>query len=63
MFHFQVAVPSIVESAKDADILIFAIPHQFVENACRQMKGNIKPTAIGMSLIKVLIVAQFNWFR
>lgn len=51
------AVPDVVESAKDADILIFVVPHQFIRNLCTQMLGKIKPTAVGLSLIKVSIVA------
>lgn len=50
---FQVAVPDIVEAAKDADILIFVVPHQFIRNICSTLLGKIKPTAIGLSLIKV----------
>ncbi|XP_066477545.1 glycerol-3-phosphate dehydrogenase [NAD(+)], cytoplasmic-like [Tiliqua scincoides] len=47
-----VAVPEIVESANDADILIFVIPHQFIPKACEQLSSHIKPGAIGISLIK-----------
>uniref|UniRef100_A0A1B6LLG8 Glycerol-3-phosphate dehydrogenase [NAD(+)] n=1 Tax=Graphocephala atropunctata TaxID=36148 RepID=A0A1B6LLG8_9HEMI len=47
-----VAVPDVVEAAKDADILIFVVPHQFIGPLCNALKGKIKPTAIGLSLIK-----------
>ncbi|XP_033324032.1 glycerol-3-phosphate dehydrogenase 1 isoform X1 [Megalopta genalis] len=47
-----VAVPDLVEAAKDADILIFVIPHQFIQRICKTLLGNIKPTAVGLSLIK-----------
>ncbi|XP_071444762.1 glycerol-3-phosphate dehydrogenase [NAD(+)], cytoplasmic isoform X2 [Hetaerina americana] len=47
-----VAVPDVVEAAKDADILIFVVPHQFINGLCSAMKGKIKPTAVGLSLIK-----------
>lgn len=47
-----VAVPDVVEAAKDADILIFVVPHQFVRSLCSTLLGKIKPTAIGLSLIK-----------
>lgn len=50
---FQVAVPDVVEAAKDADILIFVIPHQFINKICSTLLGKIKPTAVGLSLIKV----------
>lgn len=42
-----------VEAAKDADILIFVVPHQFIKTLCKQMAGKIKSTAVGISLIKV----------
>ncbi|XP_076293531.1 glycerol-3-phosphate dehydrogenase 1 isoform X2 [Lasioglossum baleicum] len=47
-----VAVPDVVEAAKDADILIFVIPHQFIQRICKTLLGKIKPTAVGLSLIK-----------
>lgn len=47
------AVPDVVEAAKDADILIFVVPHQFIRPLCSTLLGKIKPTAIGLSLIKV----------
>ena len=48
-----VAVPDPVDAAKDADVLIFVVPHAFVAGLCKQMKGKMKKTAIGISLIKV----------
>lgn len=48
----QVAVPDLVEAAKNADILIFVVPHQFIPNFCKQLLGKIKPNAIAISLIK-----------
>ena len=47
-----VAIPDIVDAAADADILIFVIPHQFMERALSPLKGKLKPTAQGVSLIK-----------
>lgn len=47
-----VAVPDVVETAKDADILIFVIPHKFVPGLCKPLAGQLKPGAIGISLIK-----------
>jgi len=47
-----VAVPDVVETAKDADILIFVIPHKFVPGICKPLVGKLKPDAIGISLIK-----------
>lgn len=47
-----VAVTDPLETAKDADILIFVVPHAFVPRICAPMKGKIKSTAVGISLIK-----------
>lgn len=47
-----VAVPDVVEAAKDADLLIWVLPHQFVPGVCGKLKNNIKKTAFGISLIK-----------
>jgi glycerol-3-phosphate dehydrogenase (NAD+) len=48
----QIAVPDVVESAADADILIFVLPHQFMSNTCKPLVGKIKPSAFGVSLCK-----------
>ncbi|NJI29821.1 glycerol-3-phosphate dehydrogenase (NAD(+)), partial [Aeromonas veronii] len=53
-----VAVPDVVEAAKDADILIFVVPHQFIRGLGTQLLGKIKPTAVGLSLIKGFDVAE-----
>ncbi|XP_025832252.1 glycerol-3-phosphate dehydrogenase [NAD(+)], cytoplasmic isoform X4 [Agrilus planipennis] len=47
-----VAVPDVVDAAKDADFLIFVVPHQFIRTLCSTLLGKIKPTAVGLSLIK-----------
>lgn len=47
-----VAIPDVVEAAKDADILIFVIPHTFVPGICKPLAGKLKPGAYGISLIK-----------
>lgn len=47
-----VAVPDLVEAAKDADVLIFVVPHQFIPNFCKTLLGKIKPNAVAISLIK-----------
>ncbi|XP_014345880.1 glycerol-3-phosphate dehydrogenase [NAD(+)], cytoplasmic isoform X2 [Latimeria chalumnae] len=46
------AVPDLVEASKGADILVFVVPHQFIDKLCGQMKDHIKCDAIGVSLIK-----------
>ncbi|RZF37383.1 hypothetical protein LSTR_LSTR009734 [Laodelphax striatellus] len=47
-----VAIPDVTAAATDADILIFVIPHQFIRTICATLLGKIKPTAVGLSLIK-----------
>jgi glycerol-3-phosphate dehydrogenase (NAD+) len=49
-----VAVPDLVETCRDADILIFVLPHQFMPAVCRQLQSHVKSTAVGVSLIKGL---------
>jgi glycerol-3-phosphate dehydrogenase (NAD+) len=48
-----IAVPDLTEAVKDADILLFVIPHQFVKETCEKLKGNIKKDAFALTLIKV----------
>ncbi|XP_002062704.3 glycerol-3-phosphate dehydrogenase [NAD(+)], cytoplasmic [Drosophila willistoni] len=47
-----VAVDDVVKTARDADILIFAIPPTFVNSCCKTLLGKVKPTAHAVSLIK-----------
>ena len=46
-------MPDLVEAAKNADMLVFVVPHQFIQGFCNTLAGKIKPDAIGISLIKV----------
>lgn len=46
------AVPDIVETCHDADLLIFVLPHKFVVPTCRPLVGKLKKGAFGLSLIK-----------
>jgi len=50
----QIAVPDVIEASKDADILVFVVPHQFMQGICSKLQGHVKTTAIGVSLMKVL---------
>ena len=43
----------LVAACGDCDILVFVVPHQFLAKICQQLVGNIKPQALGISLIKV----------
>lgn len=47
-----VANPSIEDAVRDASILIFNLPHQFIGRICEQLKGQILPFARGISCIK-----------
>ncbi|CAF1250107.1 unnamed protein product, partial [Didymodactylos carnosus] len=47
-----VACPDVAESAKDADILLIVLPHQFIERTCSTMKNQIKRTAFAVSFSK-----------
>ncbi|ODN01764.1 Glycerol-3-phosphate dehydrogenase [NAD(+)], cytoplasmic [Orchesella cincta] len=53
-----IAVPDVLGTAKDADILIFVLPHQFIKHTCKPLVGNMKPGAFGLSLIKGFDVAE-----
>lgn len=47
-----VAIPDVVEAAKDCNVLIFVLPHQFLPRTCKTLKGKIPEDTIGISLIK-----------
>jgi len=47
-----VAVADVVQTAADADILLFVIPHQFIRPICAPLVGKLKKGAVGVSLIK-----------
>jgi glycerol-3-phosphate dehydrogenase (NAD+) len=47
-----VANPSLEDTVKDADLIIFCTPHQFVHSICKQIQLIIKPTAFAITLIK-----------
>ncbi|MCP9262902.1 Glycerol-3-phosphate dehydrogenase [NAD(+)] [Dirofilaria immitis] len=49
-------LPDLVTACTGSDILIFVIPHQFVENVCIQLKGHLKEGALAISLIKGFLV-------
>ena len=37
---------------KDANMLVFVTPHQFIDGICKKLAGNIRQDAVGISLIK-----------
>lgn len=53
-----VANPSIQEAVKDSTILVFNLPHQFIEKTCEQLKDHIVPFARGISCIKGVVVSS-----
>jgi glycerol-3-phosphate dehydrogenase (NAD+) len=53
-----VANPSIQDAVKDASILIFNLPHQFISNVCKQIRGHTLPYARGISCIKGVNVSD-----
>ncbi|KAI7907976.1 glycerol-3-phosphate dehydrogenase [NAD+] [Cokeromyces recurvatus] len=48
------AVPDLIEASRDASVLVFVLPHQFVRGVCEKMKGTISQDAKAISLIKGL---------
>ncbi|XP_067385887.1 glycerol-3-phosphate dehydrogenase [NAD(+)], cytoplasmic isoform X4 [Emydura macquarii macquarii] len=48
----QVAVPDLLKASAGADILIFVVPHQFIDKLCDQLKDHVRKETIGVSLIK-----------
>jgi glycerol-3-phosphate dehydrogenase (NAD+) len=53
-----VAIADVCEAAKDADILVFVVPHQFVKGICKQLQGKLKQGALAVSLIKGLDISE-----
>ncbi|KAI3623986.1 glycerol-3-phosphate dehydrogenase (NAD(+)) [Malassezia furfur] len=47
-----VATPNVEEAAKNATLLIFVLPHQFILNICKALKGHLSPDAQAISMIK-----------
>merc|ERR1719336_3019414 len=46
-----VAVPDPAEAAKDADVVVICLPHQFLPRLLTSVKQVIKPGAVAVSLI------------
>jgi glycerol-3-phosphate dehydrogenase (NAD+) len=53
-----VANPSATDAARDASVLVFNLPHQFIGNVCKQLRGHILPYARGISCIKGVAVSD-----
>jgi glycerol-3-phosphate dehydrogenase (NAD+) len=54
------AVESAEEAARGADLLIFVLPHQFIENVCKNLKGKVAKDARAISMIKGVEVKNGN---
>ncbi|KAL3473223.1 NAD-dependent glycerol-3-phosphate dehydrogenase N-terminus-domain-containing protein [Aspergillus californicus] len=53
-----IATPDIVAAVKDASILVFNLPHQFITKTLQQIKGKHLPYARGISCIKGVDVSE-----
>lgn len=51
-----VATPSLLDTVKDADIIIFNIPHQFLAKIVQQLKGHVDSHVRAISCLKGLEV-------
>lgn len=58
--HNLRAKASIVETVKDADLIVFNLPHQFLAKVCRDLAGKIKPKARAISCLKGLEVTTLG---
>eukprot|EP00977_Amphora_coffeiformis_P007235 scaffold1569_cov171-Amphora_coffeaeformis.AAC.21 len=47
-----IANPSLTDTIKDADLIVFCAPHQYMYDMCKQIQSVTKPTALAISLIK-----------
>ncbi|EGV66043.1 glycerol-3-phosphate dehydrogenase [Yamadazyma tenuis] len=53
-----IANPDVVDTVKNADLLVFNIPHQFLPRVCKQLVGQVKPSVRAISCLKGLEVTQ-----
>ena len=53
-----VANPDVADAVKDATILIFNLPHQFIGRICDNLRGKVIPHARGISCIKGVAVSD-----
>ena len=53
-----IANPSLQDAVQNSTILIFNLPHQFIRNVCKQIRGHILPFARGISCIKGVNVSD-----
>lgn len=48
-----VAEPDMRKAVKDATALVFVVPHQFLRNCVKNLKGKVRDGARAVSLVKV----------
>ncbi|PNY13610.1 glycerol-3-phosphate dehydrogenase, partial [Trifolium pratense] len=53
-----VADPNLERAVKDANMLVFVSPHQFMEGICKRLVGKIRTDAEGISLVKGMEVKK-----
>ncbi|XP_057437410.1 glycerol-3-phosphate dehydrogenase [NAD(+)]-like [Lotus japonicus] len=53
-----VADPALENAVKDANLLVFVTPHQFMKGLCKSLAGKIRTDAQGISLIKGMEVKK-----
>ena len=46
-----IADPDLASATKDANVLIFVLPHQFLDGLCERIAGHHAPDCIAISLI------------
>ena len=49
-----IADPDVISTTKDANVLIFVLPHQFLGGLCEKISGNHAADCIAVSLIKAV---------
>ncbi|GJM91764.1 hypothetical protein PR202_ga08174 [Eleusine coracana subsp. coracana] len=55
-----IADPDLESAVKDANMLVFVTPHQFVEGICKKLVGKLRPGAQAISLIKGMEVEDIE---
>ncbi|XP_058736717.1 glycerol-3-phosphate dehydrogenase [NAD(+)]-like isoform X2 [Vicia villosa] len=53
-----VADPDLSNAVKNANLLVFVTPHQFMEGVCKRLEGKIRKDAEGISLVKGMEVKR-----
>ncbi|KAF2209912.1 hypothetical protein CERZMDRAFT_113637 [Cercospora zeae-maydis SCOH1-5] len=53
-----IANPDLIDTVRDATILVFNLPHQFIARTCDTLKGHVVPFARGISCIKGVNVTE-----